>query len=91
MLGEAYSTHGEEDMAAKEVTAIIISLGRYGAQDNPVVSRSYGDVDGDVDLPGLSSRNTRRSQCQKNVVVPVVIGGRHDHFRRLVVVLKRDY
>lgn len=29
VLGEAYSTHDEEDMAVKEVTAISISQGRY--------------------------------------------------------------
>lgn len=29
MLGEAYSTHDEEDMTVKEVTAISISQGRY--------------------------------------------------------------
>ena len=28
VLGEAYSTHDEEDMAVKEVTAISISQGR---------------------------------------------------------------
>lgn len=34
VLGEAYSTHDEEDMAVKEVTAISISQGRYAPYDH---------------------------------------------------------
>lgn len=44
VLGEAYSTHDEEDMAVKEVTAISISQGRYvRARNCPPNDASEGE------------------------------------------------